>query len=301
MQKRASESLQHVPCYLCESTLASAWAEEAGYEALRCGGCGLVYVSPRPPDAEISDAVALGMHGDEEAVLSTVSGGIEARRVEQFRRRLVSLLGNTLGADPVVRWLDVGAGYGEFVLAVRKVVHAGSSVEGIEPCEPKARWAETHHGFIRSGRTLGDCPGPFDVVSLMNVLSHLPEPVAFIHQLSDRLEAGGHLILETGNGAELDRSAYPGPLFLPDHLSFFGEPQLVRLLEGAGLRVVRIERHEAGSSRLPLIAFARNQAMNLVRRLRGKAIHRIDWSSYALCPRSGAPFVSIWLLAQKLR
>jgi 2-polyprenyl-3-methyl-5-hydroxy-6-metoxy-1,4-benzoquinol methylase len=79
----------------------------------------------------------------------------------------------------------------------------------------------------------------YNYVSLMNVYSHLPDPVAFLTQLRALLRAGGELVLLTGNGGDLERVEYPGPLSLPDHLSFVGHAHLRRVLARAGYDIAQ--------------------------------------------------------------
>jgi SAM-dependent methyltransferase len=299
MNRKNQSPKNHYPCYLCGASRHEPWATEAGYHAVRCADCKLVYVSDRPGTNEISDAVALGMHGNDAAVLKTTRGRINKPCIRLFKRRLLQLTENRLAEAKLTNWLDVGAGYGEFALAVREMLGHAGSVEGIEPCAAKARWAEANHGLIREGRKLEDCPGPYDGISLMNVISHVPDPTSFVSQLSARIRPGGLLVLETGNGAELSRKEYPGSLFLPDHLAFFGEAQLRQLLSKSGLKLLKVDRHHAGDGRLPLIPFLRNKAMNTVRRLRQQPINRVDWSAYRLLPRRNQRFSTLWLLAEK--
>ncbi len=79
----------------------------------------------------------------------------------------------------------------------------------------------------------------FDVVSLINVFSHIPDFRDFGAQLRERLNPGGHLFLETGNGGDLERRAdYPDRLYLPDHLVFIGVEQMRRLLDDMGFDLV---------------------------------------------------------------
>src|SRR5262245_23571171 len=46
--------MQTIHCPLCpQGTGASPYHREGGYEAVQCVGCGLVYVPPRPTEAEM--------------------------------------------------------------------------------------------------------------------------------------------------------------------------------------------------------------------------------------------------------
>jgi len=253
-------SLESVPCPLCRAEGADPWATEDGYTALKCRTCGLVYVSPRPALETISEATRTGMHRTEQGTLE-VTGSYRGVRVVLRRRLIRSLWPDLARAAAPIRWLDIGTGHGEMLLALRAVLAPGSDVQGVEPNDGKAEPLR-RRGFTVAP-ALDGILGRFDVVSLMNVYGHLPDPVGFIRSLDGVLEATGDLIIETGNGAELaSRSDYPDSLSLPDHLSFAGEPQLRRLLADAGYEVVTVHRRRVdGLGHL---------AQAIVRRVRGE-------------------------------
>jgi SAM-dependent methyltransferase len=76
----------------------------------------------------------------------------------------------------------------------------------------------------------------FDVIYHSDVLCHLPDPIADLTTMRRKLKAGGCIVFETGNGADIDPQYYPYiPIFqFPYHLFFFGRRTLVELLERAG-------------------------------------------------------------------
>ncbi len=94
---------------------------------------------------------------------------------------------------------------------------------------------------IECVETLDELPdlGPFDVVYHKDVLSHLPDPVATFSQLREALKPGGIMVFETGNG---DYDLRYAPLIksfeFPDHLFFFSEPALGKLLAASGFDFV---------------------------------------------------------------
>ena len=61
--------------------------EEAGYRARKCAGCGLVYASPRPRQAQIAEAARTGEHASEHGALS-VTGRYRKSRAQQHRRTI---------------------------------------------------------------------------------------------------------------------------------------------------------------------------------------------------------------------
>lgn len=226
-----------VPCPLCGLRDAWGWGCENGYSAVKCVGCGLVYVTPRPGDETISEATRTGQHRHEAGAMSVVYAP-SRRKLARYRSRMRRVLAGELGQDPV-SWLDIGAGFGELVEALRDVLPAGSRIRGIEPMAVKAAHARAR-GLLVGSERLSQVTDSFDFVSLINVFSHLPDPGGFLAEIRRLVRPGGTLVLMTGNGAELDSAdRYPDRLDLPDHLVFAGRPQLDAFLGEAGFEPYR--------------------------------------------------------------
>lgn len=252
-----SSSVETVPCYYCGSTEGAVWGEENGYHALKCAECGLVYVTPRPRHEDIDEAARTGEHATERGSLS-VTGRYRESRVRRHKRIVAAMFGDFAGRGRL-RWLDVGAGFGELVKAVT-LVFPGAEVTGVEPNEAK-RLAARKHGVDLSEASLAELPGrSFDVVSLMNVWSHLPDPGEFLAEVRPLVAEGGCVLIQTGTGGELDSSEeYPDALLLPDHLSFAGEDHVVGILERTGFAVEAVERRREDT-----ISFAALRAAKLL-------------------------------------
>ena len=230
--------LVYVSCPGCGSDDARPWATENGYSAGKCTSCGLVYVNPRPGDELINEANKVGVHkGDEQALVVTT------RRKPGKVRYYTPIIGDFFSADftAPIRWLDVGAGYGEVIEAVIAAAPVGSEVLGLEPMAPKVA-AARKLGLPVDDRQLDEVGSDFDVISLINVYSHIPDFKQFASTLVEKLKPGGVLFIETGNGGALaNRSDYPDQLFLPDHLVFSSVPQMERILSDVGLVLERFE------------------------------------------------------------
>ena len=80
----------------------------------------------------------------------------------------------------------------------------------------------------------------YDVVSFMNVLSHVSCPIGFYKALVNLLKPTGCLFMCTGNAADLtDPSQNPSKSYsLPDHVGFGGRRHAIELMEAAGLEVI---------------------------------------------------------------
>lgn len=253
--------LETIVCPYCSSDQHQPWAEEAGFKVVRCGGCRLLYCNPRPSLAAISMAVRTGVHSAEAHHLDVRAHRV-AGKVRYYRRALRSLFADIWDRRQPISWLDVGSGYGEVLEAVSALAPAGSSLEGLEPMAAKAARARARGLTIVEDYLRPEHP-EVDIMSLVDVFSHIPSFSSFLSDVRSVLTPGGALFVETGNLADLDgREMFPGELGLPDHLVFTGEKQLEGYLNQAGFEVVRVERRRIdGIVNLP---------KNLVKRALGR-------------------------------
>jgi 2-polyprenyl-3-methyl-5-hydroxy-6-metoxy-1,4-benzoquinol methylase len=220
--------LETIACVVCGADDARPWGEENGYHAVKCRRCGVVYVNPRPRLELISEAARTGLHPTEDGQLNVQAKRFEAK-VGHYGAVVADMFEDELTRP--LSWLDVGAGYGELVEAVQGRLSPGGRVAGVEPMAAKVRVAQAR-GLPVSQTPLSELRERYDVISLINVFSHIPDFRSFGAELRERLNPGGWLFMETGNGGDLERRAdYPDRLYLPDHLVFIGVEQMRRLLD----------------------------------------------------------------------
>jgi len=169
-----------------------------------------------------------------------VSFGRSADKVRYYAKMIARLFRERIASGLPVRWLDVGAGYGEVVEAVTSVFPPSSYVVGIDPMKGKVDVARSL-GLAVTDTPFAEVPGSYDVISLINVFSHIPDFKSFLLQISKKLSPEGALLIETGNAGDLaKREDYPDQLYLPDHLVFAGRAQMRSMLEAFGFAVDRI-------------------------------------------------------------
>lgn len=229
-------NLEHIPCPNCKSSQSKPWGQENGFTAVKCSYCGLVYVSPRPDLSSISCANKIGVHRIQEGALN-VKAGRDTRKIRRYHKVITEMFAERIGQGEPVTWLDIGAGYGEVVEAATAALPPGSKVVGVEPMATKVAAAKKL-GLPIEDTPLEQISGKYDVVSLINVFSHIPDFSSFGLQVRGLVRSGGELFIETGNGGDLGkREDYPDPLDLPDHLVFAGIEQMTDILGKLGFAV----------------------------------------------------------------
>lgn len=151
-------------------------------------------------------------------------GVFDSRMVESFLDTYVGLdlaeaqVDRVVGTAPTaVRVLDVGSGYGSFVLACRQ---QGLEAVGLEPHAFELRFArarleaarpqdEPEHVYVSGdGRALPFDDGLFDVVTLWNVAEHVRELQVLLDEVARVLASGGVLLLLCPNYVSVRREAH---------------------------------------------------------------------------------------------
>lgn len=137
--------------------------------------------------------------------------------------------------------LEFGCAYGFFL---DEAARHFRQVEGIEFSADAARVCQTRGLKVTTGvvdeTTLR---GPYDAAVGLDVIEHIPEPQEVVRLIGQRLKPGGVLLLRTGDWGSLLARAMGKRWRLmtpPQHLSFFTETSMQRMIERAGLRVLEL-------------------------------------------------------------
>lgn len=114
-------------------------------------------------------------------------------------RGIVSVIRRLRGSIDGLRWLDFGCGNGGLVRYLRDLgIDAMGFEEGWIAGEASRRGIP-----ILSRAELVASQGHFDVVTAIEVLEHVPEPVALLREIRSALKPGGLLFVTTGNVAPI--------------------------------------------------------------------------------------------------
>tara|TARA_R110002126_G_scaffold64513_6_gene165172 strand:+ start:18173 stop:19093 length:921 start_codon:yes stop_codon:yes gene_type:complete len=254
---QATPELVEVACALCGAARRREVFQDAPYKVWRCIECELVYVSPRIPDDWLIDTVYNATYWRSEAPRDR--GYADYLTDEKAARRTWSRRWKALAewwpASGSV--LDVGCANGGFLDHAR---NQGLSPYGLEPslaAHTRAIDRIGAHRVIR--KDLGTAsavrpdgwPTHFDLVTMWDVLEHLPDPVGALRQAGELLAPGGRVVVETQDvGSRFARLLgrrwhhYKHV----EHLMHFDKSTLEQALAAAGLRALSWTRRGAGKS-----------------------------------------------------
>jgi SAM-dependent methyltransferase len=225
---------------LSSSDLGSSRQEIAHGKILLCRACRFGFRRLRPSEAELS---SLYRELDPRMYEQESLG-----RWKTAARHLKIVQRYTIGS----RLLDVGCASGSFLCCA---ADAGWSVLGLEPAEVlcnKARQRLGNRGKVhRVSLQQADLPpASFDVVTLWDVLEHVPDPITFLERCAALLKPGGFLFANVPDldslPARLLRERWP--LLLAEHLNYFTRESLKRCGDAAKLRFIHFGKRPASFS-----------------------------------------------------
>jgi SAM-dependent methyltransferase len=136
--------------------------------------------------------------------------------------------------------LDVGCGAGAFLDQARK---AGLQTFGLE-LNPSAAEKARAKGHVIFDRLLHEvpadaCPGGFDLITLFQVLEHVPEPIAAINQAVAHLKPGGYISIAVPSKSGIYRFIPWDPhQWPPHHISRWCLKNFKTLADQTNLRLI---------------------------------------------------------------
>lgn len=150
------------------------------WQLCRCPACGLHFTWPQPTDDDISGFY----NGDYHSELR-VQGGTEARFASKYYRYR-DWVHEYL--KPPGRSIDIGCATGLLPSLLRE---SGWAAEGLELNEESVRFGRSRFGIpIRTGG-INDLDGPYDLITMTDVLEHTSNPFSALSKLHSHLSRRG--------------------------------------------------------------------------------------------------------------
>ncbi len=291
----------HVACNLCGSDQRKPFRPENGKSLMQCETCGLVYVSPRPDANELyalygetyfknDDSGTVGYHNyleDETNIRRT------------FSRRL-DLLHRFIQPGQERKLLDIGCATGFFMDEAHK---RGWVVEGLDVSAFAVEYVQEKYGHTAHNSSVLDADfletGSYSLITMWDVIEHVPDPKAHIERIADLLHSGGYVAFITPDVgswvARVTGKRWIGYKLSEEHVYYFSVQTLTRMLNECGFDVQDV-RHEGKYvtlrlflDRLGFYAPWLSKPLQVMERL----FNISDISTYV------NPFDMMWIVARK--
>lgn len=253
----SAEALAHTEaidsCQLCGSGARELKFRDGAFSVFTCKDCGLVYVTPRLRADVLADVYNEEYWKSDNPKLRGYADYARESKLylKTFRKRM-ALVSRYLPAQGKV--LDVGCAAGYFL----RVVHEqGHDVQGVEVSSAIAKEAianlgeaRIHVGTLDEARLCKPYqPASFDLITLWDVIEHVPNPQALLRSVRELLKPSGTLLLETQNVASR-WARLLGPAWHHykhhEHLYHFTPATITRLLADCGFAQQHIGSAYAG-------------------------------------------------------
>ena len=241
-ERLAERRFDRTTCPICEAGEFRLFVEVYGYPYCECARCGHIF-SQRPPLPVAAEALYAGGEAGEQSVQADIYAvdSLFAARVELVARPKVDFVSQRL--RPAGRWIDIGCGVGDLVLAAcaRGWDASGIDTDPVEVAFGQARGARIERSRLDDTNAARLLDGA-QVVSLINVLEHLLDPAELLRVIAAGTGPDTHVVLEVPRHpsvSSLANRAFPElcarHIYPPDHLHVFTEQSLDLLLAQSGL------------------------------------------------------------------
>ncbi|MBI5075002.1 MAG: class I SAM-dependent methyltransferase [Nitrospirae bacterium] len=225
-------------CPVCGSNSSKQLFVLRGFAHCRCRNCGFIFVNPRLNEegARIyynSEYYRHYCQNNERPVNERFGPYCRTLgfQLSDFATYLRSICSKG-------RIVDIGCGLGGLLASMPS---KDFERVGVEYNEIAAQFARDHYGLriVSDLDDLASEQGTFDLVTAVEVIEHVSDPLAWMQDLVQLLRPSGHLVITTPNINSLDYYMYGkrcGHFCAPSHVNFFGLKTLSLLAARAGLQ-----------------------------------------------------------------
>lgn len=243
-----------VTCPVCEESAAGQLTRGPDYEygslpgtftMLRCEQCGHGYLDPPPPPEQLSTIYPPTYY--TVSTKSPIHFGelIHRAKIRRDVRRILSLA----RGDAVRSVVDLGCGDAERLAQIGERLGRGVELIGVDLQPDAERSAALEKRGVRlveaniEGELEALRDGGHDLIITCQTLEHLYDPASALKVIARKVAPGGLLLIETPNIGGIDyhlfKRRYWGAYHIPRHFHLFTTGSLARVVEQAGLSVVR--------------------------------------------------------------
>jgi len=218
-------------CYICGSANYRLITTKSKYRIVKCRKCDFVFTTPTPNRKEIEEFYRKFDYKDSLLAEQVIRS--DAKRSLKKISYYVTEKGELL---------DVGCGRGYLLDEARKL---GWKTHGVDASKLVTDYAkDTLHLNVFCSDIFSFRPAQaFDLIILNQVIEHFVNPEELINQCGKHLVKGGLLYIATPNVESVNARVLKDNFdhyIPPEHLSYFSQRTLKRLLEKLGFKVLYV-------------------------------------------------------------
>ncbi|HEV7232289.1 MAG TPA: class I SAM-dependent methyltransferase [Bacteroidia bacterium] len=230
-------TLESYPCAVCGSSHQTHKYTIQGFHIVQCRDCSFVYVNPRVKTEELyklyaSDYFNNTQFGYENYELNT---RLRVQTFEKWYSLIIPFLGSSRR-----KALDIGCAAGDFIEVLMR--QGWTDVDGIE-LDPTMIEKLKKKNIPVSSTPLEKIEPvkKYNLITLFDVVEHLPGLHEAFSKLHDILEEGGVIALITPDYSSAQRKLFGKRWFQfkpYEHIQYFTPETLARAIQPHGLKIV---------------------------------------------------------------
>lgn len=223
-----------ISCPICESQEVNFFSKKKGYNLYKCSKCKLLFIYPTPVSLDVYDDSYFS--GAEKGFGYVDYDADKEPMIPVFNKYLdlVNSLGMKTG-----ELLDIGAATGFFMDLARK---RGFRVKGVELSDYAAKKGrekglDVFTGDLISANFKNE---QFDIITMFDVIEHVPDPTGFVKEASRLLKKDGLLLINTPDAQSFWAKILGSKWQLimpPEHIHYFSPKNLGDYLSKNGFKV----------------------------------------------------------------
>jgi len=287
-------------CVACASRNIKFWLTKKKvfvYKIFRCLSCGTAFLNPRPTTKYLHNIYKHSGSGLRYPITleNVLNREREYPNATVDAERLVKIALSLMKRRVTNKALDIGSGFGFFSQACVKY---GFQVTAINPGKWENRIFEQLNDFKPVEKYFEDVKfnNKFDLIVISQVLEHLQEPESALIKVKKLLSPIGVLAIATPNinsfSVKILRSRDNSCLWVPEHLNYFSQKGLIKLLHKTGFSVYKcivLSRipYNFLSNRLKLQGLPRKICNEIIRLSQKLPLSLLDYLGLGL-------YINIW-------
>ncbi len=221
--------MEYTACNLCESDDMIVIYQRIDLRVVRCRLCGLSYLNPRLLSDDLRDKYS-----------HDYSAGYIAKEKSK-KKRAKKIIKNILRHKRSGNFLDIGCSAGFILNEARE---RGFEAYGVDISPLGLKHAKeviklnVFEGYLEQAGFSDDF---FDVITLYNLIEHIPDPTQFLKEIARIAKYGALIEIWTPDighwNAKLKRERWKN--IFPEHLYYFTKETMQKMLEKSGLALFK--------------------------------------------------------------